>query len=407
MSSKFSLQASLVLNVVFAFTVVALVLPRSEDTPVSSVHEAGPRNEISLRTRTDKQPVFAPQPRPMQYTSFASASDRRRWMVDQLRAAGVPIEMLARLALSDLDEQWEREFETNPGDADSMAAMQLEHDMSKDAEMRAALGEEGFRQWDQQYMLREAISGKIQLTASETAAIYDLKKTLQKRQWEFEQARLKRAMDDAQINEASEKSYSEFNRQMKALLGDERHARSMGMDDDTAAANLRHDLSKLNPSDSQFQQLLGVQQQWNERRAEVDKQFQDDPASPAYADLIKDLNEARDREYRDVLGAEVFDTLQKEQDHAYSTMKKYAELWGLDDNKMDHVYGAMKYYEKSVRDYGAQARHLESQGQSVDWNAVNKNLQQFVQQTEQVLQNYLGQDRFDKMRRNGLFQFNQ
>jgi hypothetical protein len=67
----------------------------------------------------------------------------------------------------------------------------------------------------------------------------------------------------------------------------------------------------------------------------------------------------------------------------------------------------MKYYEKSVQDYQAQARALEAQGQSVDWDAVNKNLQQFAQQTQQALQNYLGQDSFNKMQQNGVFQFNQ
>jgi hypothetical protein len=71
------------------------------------------------------------------------------------------------------------------------------------------------------------------------------------------------------------------------------------------------------------------------------------------------------------------------------------------------VYGTIKYYEKSVQDYQAQARALESQGQSVDWDAAKKNLQQFAQQTQQSLQTYLGPDSFDKMQRNGVFQFNQ
>jgi len=43
----------------------------------------------------------------------------------------------------------------------------------------------------------------------------------------------------------------------------------------------------------------------------------------------------------------------------------------------------------------------------VDWDAVNKNLQQFKEQTQQALQNSLGQDCFNKMQRNGVFQFNQ
>jgi uncharacterized protein YpuA (DUF1002 family) len=88
-------------------------------------------------------------------------------------------------------------------------------------------------------------------------------------------------------------------------------------------------------------------------------------------------------------------------------MKKYENIWGLNDSKIDHVYGSLKYYEKSVQEYQAQARALEAQGQSVDWDAVNGNLQQFAQQTRQALQNYLGQNSFDKLQRNGVVQFNQ
>jgi len=145
----------------------------------------------------------------------------------------------------------------------------------------------------------------------------------------------------------------------------------------------------------------------NESRSKLDQQFQDDPTNPAYADQIKALDEARDQEYQRVLGSNAFGTLQKAQDDGYSKMKKYENIWGLDDNKVDNVYDAIKYYEKTVQDYQARASALDAQDQSVDWDAVNKNLQQFKEQTQQSLQNYLGQDSFNKMQRNGVFQFNE
>ena len=393
--------ASLVLNVALAVTVVVLLLHRSERAPAPSAREAGPA------IGTNPAPVFTRQPSPPQYTDIASASDRRQWM-DQLRAAGVPNRILARVVLADLEERWQRRFEEgalkHPGDPDAMAALHQEQEKDTEAEMRAALGEDGFRQWDQENMLREANIGKIPLTASETNSIYDLKKKLQQRVRELDQARLSGDMDDAQINDASDKAYSEFNQQLKALLGEDRYAESQGSGDGAAVANLRQDLAKVNPSDSQFQDLLKAQQQLNERRSELDKQFQDNPSSADYAEQVAALNDARDQEYQRVLGTNVFDTLQKQQDIGYSRMKKYENLWGLDDTKVDSVYGTLKYYEKSVQDYQAQARALEARGQTVDWNAVNKNLQQFALQTQQALQNYLGQDSFNQMQRNGIFQ---
>jgi hypothetical protein len=390
-------------NLFLVVTLLVLVQHKSGRAPAPPVREA------VAETITAKQHVVSDQPKSPQYSGVASETDRRRWLVDQLRAAGVPNNVVARMVLAELDEDWQKRFDeaaldsrTNP---DALAALHLEQEKDTEAQMRAALGEAGFKLWDQARLLREANIGKVELTSTEADAIYDLKKKLQQRNRDLEQARLDGDMDDAEINDATDKAYSEFNQQMKTLLGDERYAKSQGLDD--GGANLRQDLAKANPSDSQFADLLKAQQQLDERRSELDKQFQDNPSSPDYAAQVKALDDARAQEYQRVLGTNVFDTLQKSQDIGYSKMKKYENIWGLDDSKIDYVYGTIKYYEKSVQDYQAQAAALASQGQSVDWDAAKKNLQQFAQQTQQTLQNYLGPDSFDKMQRNGVFQFNQ
>jgi hypothetical protein len=55
--------------------------------------------------------------------------------------------------------------------------------------------------------------------------------------------------------------------------------------------------------------------------------------------------------------------------------------------------------------YQRQARALEAQGQAVDWDAVNNNVQQFAQQTEQTLRKYLGDERFNKIKSNQILPF--
>ena len=402
MRSKFRHRASLVLNVVLAVTAVALARHRSEPAPVAPVIEVSPV----------ETPAFTPPPPLPRYLETASSTDQRRWLVDQLRAMGVPNDLLARIVLQALDKEWNRHgaevLWKCHGDGDTMDALQLEVDMSKDSEMRAALGEAGFKEWDQQNVLRDAMRTKVELTDAEADALYDLKKKQQQRELELRQAMQKGELDQSDVKDALAKASAEFTEQMKSLLGDERYAKSQGPDEAAAAASLQQDLAKANPSDSQFQELLKTQKQMNDARSQLDKQFQADPSSADYAGRIKALDDARDQEYQRVLGASAFDTLQKEQDGGYTKMKKYETLWGLDDTKVDSVYGAMQYYQKSVQDYQAQARTLEAQGQSVDWDAVNNNLQQFKEQTLQSLQNYLGQDRFNKLQQNAVFyQFTQ
>lgn len=405
MSSTFRHSASLVLNLVLAMTAAFLVWHRPEPAPgVAPASEAPP-----LETPV----LIQPQPQLPRYMETASAADKRRWLVDQLRALGVPNNIRARIVLEALDKEWNRHsaevlWKTH-GDDDALSAVQLEMDMSMDGQMRAAMGAADFKQWDQQNMLRDAMRTKVELSDPEAEAIYDLKKKRQQRELELRQALQKGEIDQTDVRDASAKADAELTGQIKSLLGDERYAKSQRLDETVATADLRQDFAKASPSDSQFQELLKTQQQWNEQRSALDKQAANDPAqSAAYADKIKALDAARDQEYKRVIGSDAFDALQKEQDGGYAKMKKYGTLWGLDANKMDAVYGTMQYYQKNVQDYQDRARALEAQGQSVDWEGVNKNLQQFKEQTQQSLQNSLGPDSFNKLQQNGvLYQFTQ
>lgn len=402
MSSRIRRQAPLVLNIVLAVTVVALALRKlNRSSAPSEARPEGTTNEVSQGEMSNETPVSAERPKPLRYGDFASATDRRRWLIDQLRAMGVSDDMLALVAREDFEVQWDGHFKKCGVNRDKLAAVQLEMDLSRDTEMRAALGEAGFKQWDQGNMLWEAMNTKVDVTPAEADELYGLKKKLQQRELELEQAKVNGTMDDADIGDASDKAYSEYNQQMKMLLGDDRYAKSQQTDDAFAAGNLQYSLAKygVNPTDSQFKELFQAQQQWNKSLSELD------PYAPDYAARYQALNAARDQEYQQVLGSDVFDAYQEKQDPGYNQMKKYETLWGLDDGKIDYVYNAMKNYESSAQDYQAQINALQAQGQNAD--AVNQKLKQITDQTGQALQDYLGQDTFNKLQRNRLFLFNQ
>lgn len=390
---RFSLLLNLVLLPVIGFLIMAK--PKSQPLPAAG----GARSDF----KTQPDQVFASPPNRLPAFKVRTG-DWRDWIGD-LRAAGVPNRILAQVVLSDLDARWQKRFEDSSGDADTMTALQLEQETNEEAELREALGAEGFKSWDEERQLREANIGKIPLTASESDAIYDMKKKLQQRNWDLEEAMLNGEIDNSDFNDLQAKACSNFNQQMKSLLGDERYAESQGVDEGTAAANLRKDLAKVNPSDSQFQDLLQAQQQYNQRLSELGKQFQDDPSSPAYAEQVQALDAARDQDYQRVLGTNAFGSLQMEQDPGYNKLKKYQSAWGINDTDINYAYQTVQYYQQSVQNYQQQEQALEQQGQTVDWSAVNKNIQQFSQQTEQTLRDYLGSDRYDKIQRNDVFPF--
>ena len=404
MSFEFRRQGSRMFTIILVVTIVALALHKPNRASTPSTVGSGLEKkitEVSPGKNTKETPAAAEQPKLLpQYSEIKSESDRRRWIVDQLRALGAPNEVLARVARADFEVQWDSRFEECGEDQDKLAAVQLDMNTSKDAEMRAALGEEDFKQWDQGYMLWEAMSTKIEVTAAEAEALYDLKKKLQQRVLELDKATLKGTMDGAEINDAVNQAYSEFNLKMKSLLGDERYAKSQQLDDAFVADYFRSELASAKPSDPQFQELFEMEKESRKARTELDRQFENDTSSPDYLAKIKALAETRDQEFQRVLGAEAFNDLRKQQDSTYTAMKKFQNLWGLDDKKVDYVYDTMKGYQKSVEEYQGQVLALANGGLGVNPDEVNQRLQQLAEQTQQALQNNLGQDSFNKLQRN-------
>ena len=401
MSPASRLRLSLVSNGLLALLVGALLAhrPRSPAAPATDIAATSAGARVRpLAAETSRRAAAPGEENP-------SASRRRRAIIDELRALGVPNEVLARIALVDYEAHWDARFEACKGDMAKSAAVQLAMDKGKDAEMKAALGEEGFRQWDQGYMLWEAMNTRVDVSPEEADALYALKKTLQRRNLELDEARLTGSLDEAGINEAQDRAYGEYYQQLHALLGDERYAKSQQLDDAFLADNLRHQLAAAAPNEAQIRSILQWEKGWNRAVQELDHQFRDNPADPGYQTRLAALNQARDQYQRGVLGEEAFATVQKERDPAYGQMKKYGKLWGLDDAKIDYVHDAMRAYSESVELYKTEVLTRQAEGRDVDWETVNRNLGQFADQTRQTLEQHLGAESFGKLQNNRVLRF--
>lgn len=399
-------QASFALNIGLLTTAVFLAM--SGEKP-DARHPNPTGRSSHLESLRPTQP--APEHPVASYTATAPPSDQRRWLVDQLRGMGVPTPVLARIVMANIDSEWtKRAAELSikcHGDPDTMAALQLKVDQSMDAEMRSALGEEGFREWDRANMMREANPGSVALTPDETETTYVTWKKLQTRELALKEARVNRTMDEADIADAYGQAVSEFNLELKSSLGDERYAKLQQTDTKTVADSLRREMAAAEPSEAQLQELLKAQQRLSEGRSALDQEFQGTASSSLYADKIKQLTAARDSEYERILGPGTFDALQKTQDPGYAQMKKNQALWGLDDDSVENVYATMKLYAKTVQAYNAETKTREANGQQVNWEAANNSLEKFKSDTQASLRNSLGQERFDTLTRNNVFRFNE
>ncbi len=399
MHRDFPHRASLFLNCALTIVVGALAIGKLT-SPAAS-----PSASTSTPTGASSAPIFTKSARDASLAEAAGDARSLRGIIDQLRAAGVPNDVLARVALADFEASWDTRLAACKGDMARSAAVQLEMTMSKDAAMRAALGEEGFRQWDQGCMLWEAMSTPVNVNPDEADAIYALKKKLQQRNNELELARLKGTLDEAAINAASDQAYGDYYRQLNAVLGEERYAKSQQLDDAFTSDILRHQLAQAAPSESQFQELFKTEKAWTKARQELEHRFQGNPSSPEYQSEMAALQEAHDLEYERVLGKDAVAALRKAQDSAYAQMKKFETLWGLDGGKIDHVYDTMKAYDETVSRYRGDVLARQAGGEPVDWNAINQDLRRFADQAQLSLKERIGQASFDKLQGNRVLKF--
>jgi hypothetical protein len=291
-------------------------------------------------------------------------------------------------------------------DPTDLAAMEDEWTREKESNLLAALGEEGFRNWDRAKLLDDMHLEKISLSPQESDALYEIRKSMRERTQELDAGLRNGTIDPLDCDAERAKARTEFDQQTKYLLGDERYAVTQGSGDESR--ELWRKLKVLDVTETQFQSLQEVQRQLEQQRLAYEETVRKDPASaPDYQQFSKSLDQAKEEAYQKVLGTDAYERFQKQEDARYSQMKQYANAWGIDDSGIDHVYGAIKSYEKSIQEQQSQARLLEARGQPVDWEGVGRMQEQIAEQTRQSLENYLGVDRFGKLQRNGIFPFSQ
>jgi hypothetical protein len=321
-----------------------------------------------------------------------------------LHSAGAPGQILAQMIIADSEKRWaERKRELQELcdrgelDADELMESQDRHEFEQEDELRAVLGEDGFRKFDRQRVLADIDLTRVGLSESELDVWYQLRKDSSQQQRDLERSRRNGEIDDADFIAQQEEAHANYEERLRGLLGNERYAAlNGGPVNRSITADLRRTLAGMTVNDSQLTALTDAQKQWTQRQQELDEQ----PRGPDYEDRKRAIETARDAEFQKTLGPEAFAAFQKQQDGNYRTLKHFAAAWQLSDGDVDYLYSAMQSYRTEVRDYEQRARALEQQGQQVDWAGVRARIQEFGQKAQKSLETYLGPDRFNKMKRN-------
>lgn len=391
-----------VLNLLLACVLVAVAGRRPPPLPRTAV-------PVAIRPKTGALPAT----KRSSDSTLESAGDWRRW-ITQLRAAGVPDPVISGLVLAGVDDRWARRsqqaeasYQEGETDADALSALGIQHDREREEELRAAIGDAAFKNFDLSNVVQNLPLNAVTVTPSETESLYEFEKKMERAAWDANEAKLTGQIDQVTCDGRLQKAKDERDQQIKELLGDQRFA-DMFPAAPPATEEPRHavlpDLGQ--PADLTFDAVLYLQSQWNQKRSDAESRLREAKTRAADSeDELRKINNAWEMEFQRVLGTNTYDVVQRENDTSYKEMKRYAEQWSLDAPTRDYVYRTIQYYEKTKAEYEHQARAAEARGEDVDWDGVGKNIQQFGAEMQQSLNTRLGQELFDRLKYNNLLPF--
>jgi len=398
MNSKIALGVSVILNLVALGVLVGL----------HSSQKASPSSALSPAATATSAPT--PVSMPPEQSAKISKPPATTW-VQALRDAQISEKVIADVASANFEDRWhalalenQRKFDRGEIDEATMSAFDLQHDEEREKEMRAALGDEGFRHWDQARELADIDRSGVQLSADESGRLYDMRKNLARKQLELGKARLQGKLSEEDAASQCNTLYTQYNQELLKFLGDDRYAQ-MQNGGDTGASELKRNLNGITADDSQISGMASAQQQWNSQRNQLDIQLQKgDVTAEDYQKQLAALDAQRDQEYQNVLGMNGFAEFQRNQSEQYQALKRIGPDVGFTPDDVNNLYAMLQDYQTEVRNYRDRAQQLQAQGQTVDWSAVSKVLANYEQQTESALRNELG-DKFDKLQRSNVMPF--
>jgi hypothetical protein len=405
---------SAMLNVVLAGFVIAFSVQKLAPTPPQPADVAATVAEI----RREIAPLGAPTAAKIavetpkigaEIISPPQISVEFSQLIGRLRAEGVSEEVLGDIASAFFMRQWsekmrafQRRVRRGELDPREQSGLWLQMQTEQENALKAVLGEEGYVRWERANVLRWVDFGDVQLSPDEKDAVYRLQKELQRRQVELSRAFQAGEMDPFDNEELRRKYQEEYDQRMIEVLGAERYAQ-FKRDTDWNFGQLRRDLRELNLTEAQFDALYRVQREHRERQEELSRlQRAGEMQRGGESNPWQELETWREEEFKRVLGPNGYAEYQKLQDNRYKQLKQFAPAWNLSKDDVEYVYQALKEFRESSQDYQKRAREISARGESIDWNEIQLNLEEFKTEVRDELVRQLGEERYNKLRRAGL-----
>jgi hypothetical protein len=325
----------------------------------------------------------------------------RDW-IDKARQAGVPNRVLATIVTSDFEkrqqeqqEDLEKQFKEGKITMEEMNLAHLKQEIELENEMREALGEEGFLEWDMARELADVEMHYPGLTDEQARQVYDIHKQLTQSRRELEAAKINKEIDQNTFEKQCEMAQAKYDQEFWELMGYE-HNNPLGGD---LTAQMKRALDDLNVTNEQFEAVRTVENDIADQQARMMQQSYSEAIDVKKMERDQQaLRESGNQQVKEILGEEAFDYYQKQQDSRYLDMMDYADDWQLSGEDIEYVYEMLKYKEDIKRDSQLNESGTPANGE------IEVDVEQVSNEVTQDLRDYLGPERFALLENNGIFQ---
>ena len=332
----------------------------------------------------------------------------RPW-AEILRARNAPYRVVADMVLADFtrradasEREWQKKFDAGEIDRSTFLRAIESREQEQEAELRQALGEDGYRAWQRDEILRPFATAGIALDGAEQQQLFESGKTLRDKQRELETRYRNGQIDDGLLHSQLSALSDDHLATVKRILGEERY-RGTQQEPEGEGANLRRLMSYLKVPPEKAEALVDLDQAREILHDDLNEQVGSGALSVESAQARRlAILAARDQSYEKILGPTGFDEFQKATDSRYEALRHFAPAWNLNTAEVGAIYSALQQQDRAIRDRQIQAVRAERNGQAVDWNEIRQQTQVIHEQTEQRLRQALGPERVERIKQQGV-----
>jgi hypothetical protein len=317
-------------------------------------------------------------------------------LVEKLKQLGVNDDLLVDLVSAEFNRRWdEKAEEVNRAYARGEMTQEerqlwwADREKGREAAIRLLMGDAAYERWDKRRVLQSFDMDLTGWTSEEQDSLYRLKKQFDGARHEQWLAHLRGELDPHDFRTQREASKSDYDQQMEALLGKDWYA-SYKYETDGSVAALRRDLIPLNVPVEGVDTLHAVTTSFQLAKKDLDAMLQAGQIDQAeHGRRLALARQQRDAGISGVLGSDGVELYNMARNRDYQTMGRFAAAWRLSEEDRRYVYTAMSSYRHATRSPPSGEEDMAAR-------------QQLVRETETALRRYLGDDRYEMLKRAGI-----